>query len=194
MKVRITAEAERDLEGIGDYIAQDNLQRALSFIEELREKCLSLADAPLAFPLVQRYESHVSTPTAWQLPDFSSHRRKEGGGSSYPARRDGLRRHLVRILRVAPSCCSDRPGLHVSDGLFPVVIIGCSECFPQRSLCSPERAVPTMASRLQSGRSHHGRYHWPLRGKRIPAGVGSGRRLEKAPGRMTDMRTPERST
>lgn len=58
MKVRITAEAERDLEGIGDYIAQDNLQRALSFIEELREKCLSLADAPLAFPLVPRYESH----------------------------------------------------------------------------------------------------------------------------------------
>ena len=58
MKVRITAEAERDLEGIGDYIAQDNLQRALSFIEELREKCLSLGDAPLAFPLVPRYENH----------------------------------------------------------------------------------------------------------------------------------------
>lgn len=56
MKVRITAEAERDLEEIGDYIAQDNLPRALSFIEELRDKCLSLVDAPLAFPLVPRYE------------------------------------------------------------------------------------------------------------------------------------------
>ena len=58
MRVRITAEAERDLEGIGDYIAKDNLPRALSFIEELREKCLSLADAPLAFPLAPRYEIH----------------------------------------------------------------------------------------------------------------------------------------
>lgn len=56
MKVRITAQAERDLEGIGDYIAQDNPSRALSFIEELRDKCLSLADTPLAFPLVPRYE------------------------------------------------------------------------------------------------------------------------------------------
>ncbi|MGQ0502687.1 MAG: type II toxin-antitoxin system RelE/ParE family toxin [Panacagrimonas sp.] len=58
MKVRITAEAERDLEGIGDYIARDNLPRALPFIEELREKCLSLVEAPLAFPLAPRYESH----------------------------------------------------------------------------------------------------------------------------------------
>ncbi len=57
MKVRITAEAERDLEGFGDYIAQDKLPRALSLIKELRDKCLSLADAPLAFPLVPRYEN-----------------------------------------------------------------------------------------------------------------------------------------
>ncbi len=56
MKVRITAEAESDLECIGDYIAQNNLPRALSFIEELRDKCLTLADTPLAFPLVSRYE------------------------------------------------------------------------------------------------------------------------------------------
>lgn len=56
MKVRITAEAERDLEGIADCIAQDNPQRALSFIRELRDKCLSLAETPLAFSLVPRYE------------------------------------------------------------------------------------------------------------------------------------------
>lgn len=56
MKVRITAEAESDLEAIADYIAQDNPPRALSFIQELRDKCLSLADTPLAFPLVPRYE------------------------------------------------------------------------------------------------------------------------------------------
>lgn len=56
MKVRVTAEAEGDLERIVDYIAQSNPQRAQSFIEELRDKCLSLADTPLAFPLVARYE------------------------------------------------------------------------------------------------------------------------------------------
>lgn len=38
------------------YIAQDNPLRALTLVQELRDKCLSLADAPLAFPLVPRYE------------------------------------------------------------------------------------------------------------------------------------------
>lgn len=56
MKVRITAEAQSNLEGIADYIAQDNPLRALTLVQELRDKCLSLADAPLAFPLVPRYE------------------------------------------------------------------------------------------------------------------------------------------
>jgi toxin ParE1/3/4 len=58
MIVRLTAEAESDLESIGDYIAQDNPCRALSFVLELREKCMSLADMALAFPLVPRYERH----------------------------------------------------------------------------------------------------------------------------------------
>lgn len=56
MKVRITAEAERDLDGIAEFIAEDNPQRALSFILELRDKCLDLAATPLAFALVPRYE------------------------------------------------------------------------------------------------------------------------------------------
>ena len=58
MIVRLTAEAENDLEQIGDYIAQDNPKRALSFVLALRDKCLSLADAPYGFPLVTRYERH----------------------------------------------------------------------------------------------------------------------------------------
>jgi len=58
MIVYITAEAENDLEQIGDYIAQDNPKRALSFVVELRDKCLSLADTPNGFPLVSRYERH----------------------------------------------------------------------------------------------------------------------------------------
>lgn len=56
MIVRITASAEDDLERIGDYIAQDNPKRALSFVLELRDKCLALADTPCGFPLVPRYE------------------------------------------------------------------------------------------------------------------------------------------
>ena len=52
MIVCLTAEAENDLEQIGDYIAQDNPKRALSFVLALRDKCLSLADAPYGFPLV----------------------------------------------------------------------------------------------------------------------------------------------
>lgn len=58
MIVRITTSAEGDLERIGDYIAQDNPKRALSFVLELRDKCLSLADTPRGFPLVPRYERY----------------------------------------------------------------------------------------------------------------------------------------
>lgn len=58
MIVQITAEAEADLEHIADYIAQDNPIRALSFVQELRDKGLDLSEMPLAFPLVPRYEHH----------------------------------------------------------------------------------------------------------------------------------------
>ncbi|KGE52138.1 type II toxin-antitoxin system RelE/ParE family toxin [Xanthomonas axonopodis pv. vasculorum] len=56
MIVQLSAEAEGDLERIGDYIAQDNPHRALTFVRELREKCMELASTPQAFPLVPRYE------------------------------------------------------------------------------------------------------------------------------------------
>lgn len=49
MIVHLTAEAESDLEQIGDYMAQDNPKRALSFVLELRDKCLSLAETPWGF-------------------------------------------------------------------------------------------------------------------------------------------------
>lgn len=58
MKVLITAEAEADLESIGDYIARDNPMRALSFVRELYQLCLDIADMPQAWPLVPRYEHH----------------------------------------------------------------------------------------------------------------------------------------
>lgn len=57
MNVHLTAEGGYDLETIGDYIARDNPARALSFLHELRSKCLGLADMPEHFPLVIRYEA-----------------------------------------------------------------------------------------------------------------------------------------
>ncbi len=58
MKVVFTERAIAMLEQIGDYIASDNPERALSFVRELRGKALGLADMPRAFPLVPRHERH----------------------------------------------------------------------------------------------------------------------------------------
>lgn len=58
MIVHLSVEAESDLEQIGDHIAQDNPKRALSFVLELRNKCLDLADTPRGFPLMPRYERY----------------------------------------------------------------------------------------------------------------------------------------
>lgn len=56
MIVHLLPEAIVDLENVGDHIALDNPRRAVTFIQELRDKCLSLADMPYAFPVVPRYE------------------------------------------------------------------------------------------------------------------------------------------
>jgi toxin ParE1/3/4 len=58
MIVHLSAEAERDLEEIGDHIARDNPARALGFLEQLRSACLGLADFSERFPLVPSYENH----------------------------------------------------------------------------------------------------------------------------------------
>jgi plasmid stabilization system protein ParE len=58
MIVELTAAAEADLEAIGDYIAQDNPSRALSFVRELLRSCAELSDMPEAWPIIPRYENH----------------------------------------------------------------------------------------------------------------------------------------
>jgi len=50
MKVWLTPNAEGDLEGIGDRIAQRNPARAVSYVQELRERCLRIGDFPHARP------------------------------------------------------------------------------------------------------------------------------------------------
>ena len=56
MKVRLSAMAESDLEDIGDFIAQDDPRRAISFIRELHATCLHLVDAPEGYPLAWGFE------------------------------------------------------------------------------------------------------------------------------------------
>jgi len=58
MKVVITAAAKADLLAIRRYIEADNPTRAVSFVEELLDRCLALADTPRAYPLVPRYERY----------------------------------------------------------------------------------------------------------------------------------------
>lgn len=59
MIVRISIEAQRDLEAIADFIARENPSRAISFVGELRAKCHALAELHHAYPLVERYEAHA---------------------------------------------------------------------------------------------------------------------------------------
>ena len=49
MHVAISPLAERDLEAIGDYIAEDNRSWAVSFIAEPRIQCATIAKAPQAY-------------------------------------------------------------------------------------------------------------------------------------------------
>ena len=50
MRFRFSRRAETDIEKIGDFIARDNPTRALTFIQELRDRCRKLTDFPEAAP------------------------------------------------------------------------------------------------------------------------------------------------
>lgn len=50
-----TAQAENDLESIADYITLDNPARAISFVQEIRERCHYIAHAPQGYPLAPEY-------------------------------------------------------------------------------------------------------------------------------------------
>lgn len=49
MAVYFTPQAEADLEEIGDYIAADNPERAVTFIREIRIHCEQIATGPLRY-------------------------------------------------------------------------------------------------------------------------------------------------
>lgn len=55
MKVFLSARARQDLQDIGDFIASDSPRRAQTFILELQQSCLELAEYPLRFPKIEWY-------------------------------------------------------------------------------------------------------------------------------------------
>lgn len=55
MRIVFTAAARNDLCTIGDYIASEAPSRADGVVQALIDRCLSLAEMPLRYPLVPRY-------------------------------------------------------------------------------------------------------------------------------------------
>ncbi len=57
MKLVFTDEAKADLLQIGEWIAEDNPARALTFVDELEPRCARLTTMPRAYPLVRGHEN-----------------------------------------------------------------------------------------------------------------------------------------
>jgi toxin ParE1/3/4 len=66
LKVALLSRAADDLKRISGFIALDNPTHSVSFVAELREVALQLADVPLGFPLVPRYEAHRIRRRSWK--------------------------------------------------------------------------------------------------------------------------------
>ncbi len=88
MIVRFVRQAEQDLEDIADFIARENPARALSFVKELRMKAAAIAQAPHAFPVMQRYE-------------HQGIRRRIHGSYAILYRVDGAALSILHILHTA---------------------------------------------------------------------------------------------
>ena len=48
-QIVFSRQAELDLEEIGDFIAADNPDRAVTFVREIRDHCVRIAKSPLAY-------------------------------------------------------------------------------------------------------------------------------------------------
>ena len=56
MIVEFSQKANQDLEAIGDWIAQENPDRAYRFVQELRVDCSSLSDFPERHAIYKSYD------------------------------------------------------------------------------------------------------------------------------------------
>lgn len=59
MRCIFSDRSEKDLEEIGDFIANDNPQRALSYVQELRAYCRKIAQTPKARRVVAHLEGQL---------------------------------------------------------------------------------------------------------------------------------------
>jgi len=73
MNVVFSLMAENDLESIGDAIAINNPQRAVTFIREIRDRCLALSNTPKSRAKTQRHCKRHSHVSAWKLSDVLSY-------------------------------------------------------------------------------------------------------------------------
>ena len=62
MRVEFSSFVEGDLEGIADYIAQDNPARAMSFIREMRERVRVIGENPF----LHRERLELGRTREWQ--------------------------------------------------------------------------------------------------------------------------------
>ncbi len=58
----ISAEAQRDLLGIRNYIADDNPARAETYLDQLLARCVSVVDFPFAAPISLRRSGWRAVP------------------------------------------------------------------------------------------------------------------------------------
>jgi toxin ParE1/3/4 len=58
VKVVFAPSAKLDLRDIAAWISRDNPGRAATFVEDIVDRCHTLADMPRRYPLVPRYEQH----------------------------------------------------------------------------------------------------------------------------------------
>lgn len=73
----ITPLAESDIEEIGDYIANDNPDRALSFVIELRGQCLKIALSPQAYRLRRELGNDIRSCSHGNYVILFSHDEKD---------------------------------------------------------------------------------------------------------------------
>ena len=73
----ITPLAECDIEDIGDYIATDNPDRAVSFIAELRGQCRKIALSPQAYRLRRELGNDIRSCAHGNYVIFFNHDEKD---------------------------------------------------------------------------------------------------------------------
>jgi plasmid stabilization system protein ParE len=64
MRVRLSGEAEREIDEIGRYIADDNPARAATFVAELIGQCEALAEHALRYPSPWMWRDYNSAGAA----------------------------------------------------------------------------------------------------------------------------------